>query len=845
MNPLTLGAKGPTFQFRLRGLPVRVYAHFFVLAALLGTLADGLVGTAVGSVVAFLVVLAHELGHAAAEQVFGLRPAIDLVWFGGATSDEGVHGLSRLRRIAVFVAGPLAGALVGGLAWQLGGDRSGIAGGAAEVGLQVGVVWGLANLLPIWPMDGGHLLVDLLPGRRDTRRRIAHVVSLALAALASLVALVVFDVPLFAMFAGGIAYLNLHVLRTSGSVERAAQALRDALSHLSAGSAADGERTAREVLADSPPAAVATAAADLLLASHLVRGDSRRAGADLADLTTTWVWPLLRDLVVLGDAAGPELERRLAAEPSDHDVRLAALYRSLHGDHDGVAALAASPLAPALDWYTAHVVQTRAFYARAFRASNAIGDAAVALPDVPPHVTYNVACGWAQLGETEAALAALERAAEAGWADVDAMDADEDLAALHGLPAYRDIRRRVASGQGRRPRHEDGYRRSGAMLGLASCLTVTGLVAVLPGGDRPSESGSEVLALDAVTGAVRWQIDMDGAYAGIAASGDLLMVNRLAPTRRPGGATVTLRDPLDGRTMTSIGGVGTGAARTRDGGVLAGYYDRDAHAVRATDATTGRERWTLETAFGSPRVLGDVAVLSSLDDIGLQAIDVGSGRVLWTRDDVQSLWDSSDVVLAESANGHRIMSIDPRTGEERWAAIIDGNSRLLGSHIWVDESAHERALIDVYTGARTTVPVADVAAEPLLELDTERAVLSTGNAISVVDLVSGKERWRRPTSARQAVTVDGALVTTSRQGVTAFDVDTGEPLWTMPPERVPRLSTVANTVLVSSAEGLQAVDARRGTVLWTWGNGAVPTASAVFGDLVVVTRNAGPAQGAQ
>ena len=120
-------------------------------------------------------------------------------------------------------------------------------------------------------------------------------------------------------------------------------------------------------------------------------------------------------------------------------------------------------------------------------------------------------------------------------------------------------------------------------------------------------------------------------------------------------------------------------------------------------------------------------------------------------------------------------------------------------------------------------------------------MLSTGNAISVVDLVSGKERWRRPSSARQAVTVDGSLVTTSRQGVAAFDVNTGEPLWAMPPERVPRLSTVASTVLVSSAEGLRAVDARRGTVLWAWGNGAVPTASAVFGDLVVVTRNAGPA----
>ena len=97
-------------------------------------------------------------------------------------------------------------------------------------------------------------------------------------------------------------------------------------------------------------------------------------------------------------------------------------------------------------------------------------------------------------------------------------------------------------------------------------------------------------------------------------------------------------------------------------------------------------------------------------------------------------------------------------------------------------------------------------------------------------------------SAREAVTVDGALVTTSPQGVEAYDVNTGEPLWTMVPERVPRLLTVANTVLVSSVEGLQGVDARRGTVLWTWGNGAVPTATAVFGDLVVVTRNASGAQ---
>lgn len=846
MNLLTLGAKRPAFQFHFLGLPVRVYAHFLVLAALLGSLADGWVGMVAGAVVAFLVVLGHELGHAAAEQAFGLRPTIDLVWFGGATSDEGVHALSRLRRIAVAAAGPLAGALVGGLAWQLGADRTGIAGGAAEVGYQVGVVWGLANLLPIWPMDGGHLLVDLLPGSTDTRRRITYIVSMILAAAASLVALVVFDLPLLAVVSGGFAYLNLHMLRTAGAAARAEQSLRDALGRLSPASAAEAERTGREALGAGPQASVATAAADLVVASHLVRGDERQARVELSELSTTWVWPALRELAVLGDSAGPELERRLAAEPTDHDVRLAALHRSLRGDHDAVATLATSSRAPAFDWYTAHFVQMRAFYAGAFEASIAIGEAAEALPDVQPHTPFNVACGWTNLGETQAALAALERAAAAGWTDVRAMDADEDLSPLHGLAAYKDVRRRVSAGRSGRQAHADGYRRSGATLGLACCLAVTGgLVAGLPDAGRPPKARFEVVALDAATGATRWRVDLDGFYAGVISSSDVLVANAFSRSTKVPNATTSVVDALDGHRITSAAGTGSGAARTGDGGVVVAHFEEGVHSVRAIDASTGTPRWALETTFGAPRVLGDVAVLSSLEDIGMQGVDVGSGRVLWTRNDVGLLEGSSpELVLGTSANRHRIVSFDPRTGGERWSAIVDGDFKVLDRHIWVDESARERVLIDVFTGARSTVPVVDVTAEPVLELDGRRAVLATGEMISVIELPSGDVRWERPAQARTAIAVDGVLVVASSQGVEAYDIDTGDRLWASADKR-PRLSAAGPTLLVNSSEELRAVDPRRGTVLWTEADSSVPMSTAVVGDLVVVTHNPGSAERAR
>lgn len=49
---------------------------------------------------------------------------------------------------------------------------------------------------------------------------------------------------------------------------------------------------------------------------------------------------------------------------------------------------------------------------------------------------YNLACSLALTGATALALDALERAVALGYADVDQMEADDDLASLRGLPRF-------------------------------------------------------------------------------------------------------------------------------------------------------------------------------------------------------------------------------------------------------------------------------------------------------------------------------------------------------------------------------------------------------------------------
>ncbi|MCI0681938.1 MAG: site-2 protease family protein [Gemmataceae bacterium] len=173
-------------NFRLGDVPVRIHPFFWLSTAILGYNAgpDGerfkylLLWVAI----AFVSILVHELGHVLMGRWFGRRGHIVLTGFCGLAVGSG-DVPQRWQRIAVSLAGPGAGfllaALVTGGFWLYNpGITLFLLGALFGVGvplapdvviphevvwfiifqlMRINIFWGLVNLLPIWPLDGGQV----------------------------------------------------------------------------------------------------------------------------------------------------------------------------------------------------------------------------------------------------------------------------------------------------------------------------------------------------------------------------------------------------------------------------------------------------------------------------------------------------------------------------------------------------------------------------------------------------------------------------------------------------------------------------------------------------------------
>lgn len=182
--PQTPGARGGGLAFRLFDLPVTVQPWFFLTAWIVGRQSIDVVAESVWIVTVFLGVLVHELGHAVAARRLGLEPRITLHGFGGTTSWLPTRPLSPWARIGITAAGPLCGLTVGGAAWLV--LRSGVSGVGGDILrdiVWVNLGWGLLNLLPVLPLDGGEIagtFAGMVAG--STGRIVVRVLSLVLLA---------------------------------------------------------------------------------------------------------------------------------------------------------------------------------------------------------------------------------------------------------------------------------------------------------------------------------------------------------------------------------------------------------------------------------------------------------------------------------------------------------------------------------------------------------------------------------------------------------------------------------------------------------------------------------------
>jgi membrane-associated protease RseP (regulator of RpoE activity) len=187
-------------QFSLLGIPVRVHPMFWLVSVLLGSRGLENSPQPMGELlmwvaVVFVSILVHEMGHAIAIRGYGWRPWVTLYAFGGLASYEKGYtaSYSSYRRkgntptgqIIISLAGPVAGFLLAGVviaALYLAGRRMlfPILGWPVMFGrgewlyevnvwvvllvqqlLWVNIYWGLVNLLPVYPLDGGQVSREL------------------------------------------------------------------------------------------------------------------------------------------------------------------------------------------------------------------------------------------------------------------------------------------------------------------------------------------------------------------------------------------------------------------------------------------------------------------------------------------------------------------------------------------------------------------------------------------------------------------------------------------------------------------------------------------------------------
>jgi membrane-associated protease RseP (regulator of RpoE activity) len=185
-------------RWRMLGTDVRVHPMFWLVSVIMGanTLDAGIPYLLIWVGCVFVSILVHELGHVWMGQAFGSHGHIVLYGFGGLAIGSN-HLESRWHRIAVSFAGPLAGfvflGIIFGILWIA--NRDGCEFYLLIVGINLGLpldgnffvdarppmwhpfvkaaisnlifinlFWGLMNLLPVWPLDGGQISRDAWMG---------------------------------------------------------------------------------------------------------------------------------------------------------------------------------------------------------------------------------------------------------------------------------------------------------------------------------------------------------------------------------------------------------------------------------------------------------------------------------------------------------------------------------------------------------------------------------------------------------------------------------------------------------------------------------------------------------
>lgn len=464
--------QGRGWRFQALGVPVTV-SPWFLIVVLFGLdyLRLGVDFFLIYVIVVFVSVLVHELGHAFAMRRFEQQPQILLQGYIGLTYGSAPYR-TRREDILTSLAGPFTQILLLGVpAWAIGHafDLYGRLFFLVYITKWVSLLWGFINLLPVLPLDGGHV-AQALWGRPAARRISVVTCALALVYIfsqgytsfwllpillggfnayeiymerrSSTGPQVVFLPPSPGEYGGGLGGGDYGPPRRqgrSGRPQSRAQARRKA-SHLR-----PVPDTPEELVGSMPTVESKVDKVEAVAWSALREGrvdDAKRALAKVPPGAE--VDPFLRPAVdlVAGDTdpAVAGFEAAYVARPEGPSGLLPATLIGQHGEARTLALriLGHQGGGPA---FAASGLQGHLHYARHFAQSAIVGE--LLWNDDRANraqVAFEVACSWSRAGDVPAALRWIERAIGAGFDSGATLDREADLADTRADPGWKTVR---------------------------------------------------------------------------------------------------------------------------------------------------------------------------------------------------------------------------------------------------------------------------------------------------------------------------------------------------------------------------------------------------------------------
>jgi|GEM_PF-933788 len=441
---------------KIFGIPVKIDPTFLLICAVLASSRISQPAFLIEWLIVIIVsILVHEFGHALVVRSFGMSPQIMLYSMGGLTSWTDEKGVSHTKRIAISLAGPFAGFLFGGVVYLSGKASPGLFADDFWIVtyqdlLFVNWGWGIFNLLPIFPLDGGNVAYSIEQiVTKKSGGVITRALSLLIAVGVGLWALSIgwlWIVILMALFAvnNGRALFQLFRTDQDESVRPLLDHARDAVKN---DDGATAVQLAKEAMKSAHSEEVEEEAHRIFLIGLILDGDIEQAKKEADRLQAVYGHTaLLRALAGFErdqlPRAIPVIEYSYPASPSPELNYTFADVLITAGRLREASELIARQQNPRYAAASYVALQTAAFNSGELDLSSEAGRQALERKK-DPAIAYNIACAEARAGRADEALAWIERAVEMGYRDLEAMVTDSDLETLRSRPEFEAICERL------------------------------------------------------------------------------------------------------------------------------------------------------------------------------------------------------------------------------------------------------------------------------------------------------------------------------------------------------------------------------------------------------------------